>query len=164
MVSTKELLQGNYIERFWSKVKKGDFCWNWTSSVSRGGYGKFSVSRSKWVEAHRISYLIKHGSIPDGLCVLHKCDNKMCVRPDHLFLGTYNDNVQDCIVKGRARRGKLIPMLGEDHVNSKLTNKGVRLMRKMRKAGVLLKEIANEFGCCEAQVSLIVRRKAWKHV
>ena len=102
MVSTKELLQGNYLERFWSKVEKGDFCWNWTSAISRGGYGKFSVARSKWVEAHRVSYLIEHGSIPDEMFVLHKCDNPKCVRPSHLFLGTQEDNVNDCIEKGRA--------------------------------------------------------------
>ena len=163
MVSTEELLQGNYLERFWSKVRKGDFCWDWTHAVSRGGYGKFSVKRSKWVEAHRISYLIENGVIPDGICVLHKCDNKICVRPDHLFLGTHKDNIQDCISKGRARFGSN-PYHGQDHPNSKLANGVISIIRKYRKKGWKLREIAELCQVSQSLISMILNGKRWKHI
>lgn len=87
-------------KRFWGKVDKADGCWNWTAHINRTGYGCFDNKT-----AHRVSYAMTYGDIPDGLWVLHKCDNRKCVRPDHLFLGTAKDNTADMINKGRARRG-----------------------------------------------------------
>lgn len=163
MVSVKELLQGNYQERFWSKVKKGNFCWNWTSALSRGGYGKFSVARSKWVEAHRISYFIEHGSIPNGKSVLHRCDNTKCVRPSHLFIGTQTDNIHDCISKGRARWGSN-PYHGQDHPKSKLSNSVVLLIKNYRSQGWTLKEISELCNVSQSLISMIINGKRWNHL
>ena len=92
-------------ERFWAKVEKTDACWEWQSRIAPAtGYGNFAIwkqgRRTTWL-AHRLAWFLTNGAIPKGLCVLHKCDNRRCVRPDHLFLGTAADNVHDCIAKGR---------------------------------------------------------------
>lgn len=91
-------------DRFWSKVRKDDGCWEWTASVNRRGYGWLHFGgkvERKALKAHRVSWEIHNGPIPDGLWVLHKCDNPRCVRPDHLFLGDRTDNMRDCAAKGR---------------------------------------------------------------
>jgi hypothetical protein len=96
-------------QRFWAKVNKTDTCWLWTAGLSAYRYGNFSTpEHPKGVKAHRFSWELHYGSIPEGLFVLHKCDVGICVRPDHLFLGTQADNVHDCEEKGRAyhRRGQ----------------------------------------------------------
>jgi|SRR6266568_735832 len=92
-------------ERFWTKVNKlpGDGCWNWTAHIGPGAYGSFGMGgRNATILAHRASWIIHFGEIPAGMNVLHKCDNGACVRPDHLFLGDQQDNVDDMISKGRS--------------------------------------------------------------
>jgi len=91
-------------ERFWAKVNKTDGCWVWTGRKDGGGYGKLKI-QNKECGAHRCSWEIHHGSIPDNLYVLHTCDNPLCVNIGHLFLGTHTDNMRDCIAKGRAKVG-----------------------------------------------------------
>lgn len=93
------------VERFWQKVERadGDACWEWRASVTPGtGYGAFGVG-GVVVGAHRFVWELERGAIPDGFCVLHRCDNRRCVRIDHLFLGTRADNVADMDTKGRRR-------------------------------------------------------------
>lgn len=90
-------------QRFWSKIKKTDGCWEWQGQRNHRGYGEVSVSR-KWVKAHRFSWASVNGPIPAGMFVLHHCDNRACVRPEHLFLGTQKDNMRDAKAKGRAYR------------------------------------------------------------
>lgn len=105
----EKLLLKSVQSRFWSKVDKQGLthpvlktrCWEWTASkVTNSGYGQFQVIKSTTL-AHRISWLIHFGEIPTGLFVLHKCDNKICVNPDHIFLGTHQANMDDCKAKGR---------------------------------------------------------------
>lgn len=86
--------------RFWSRVQKTDTCWLWAGHTSADGYGQFRVN-GRLVYAHRFAWISTHGPIPDEFIVCHRCDNPTCVRPDHFFLGTYTDNVQDRNAKGR---------------------------------------------------------------
>lgn len=86
-------------ERFWAKVEKGPDCWEWKAFRNKG-YGKFTYNGRMYL-AHRLSWILTNGPIPDGLGVLHSCDNPPCVNPDHLFLGTQLDNMRDASNKGR---------------------------------------------------------------
>lgn len=87
-------------EKFWSKVVKSEGCWEWQGAKRSNGYGVI-YKKGKSTQAHRFSWMITSGAIPEGMYVCHKCDNRPCVRPDHLFLGTHTDNMRDCGAKGR---------------------------------------------------------------
>ncbi len=94
------------IANFWLKVKKSqNGCWEWTGSFSQNGYGRFSI-HPKCYKAHRISYFLMHGEIPEDKFVCHKCDNPACVNPQHLYLGTAKENTHDMIEKGRLNRSR----------------------------------------------------------
>lgn len=100
-------------ERFWAGVKKTETCWIWTRANNGGDgrthiYGVMSRGRrgEGLIRTHRYSWELHNGSIPEGLCALHRCDEPLCVRPDHLFLGTLKDNTQDMVTKGRASGGR----------------------------------------------------------
>jgi hypothetical protein len=94
---------------FWSKVRKRrNGCWEWTAFKNKSGYGSFSF-RGGMIRTHRASWILTNGEIPKGegfhgTCVLHKCDNPSCVNPEHLFLGTQSENIQDRNIKGRTQR------------------------------------------------------------
>jgi hypothetical protein len=142
--------------RFWSKVEKSGDCWKWRANT-RKGYGSIKVNR-KELYAHRHSWEIHNGAIPPGLSVLHKCDNPLCVRPDHLFIGTQKDNMSDCSNKGRSGR-----TLGEQNVFAVLKENEVLEIRKL--AGVIPQcEIAKRFNVKDAAVSKIILRRTWRHL
>jgi hypothetical protein len=91
--------------RFWANVHQTDGCWLWTAGTNKQGYGRLHIA-GKATLAHRFSWTIANGVVPDRLCVLHHCDTPPCVRPDHLFLGTRQDNDTDKILKDRVPRGE----------------------------------------------------------
>jgi len=104
--SAFDLIWSLFEERFWKKVDVGnlDDCWLWTASVGTDGYGRISVGGrgGKLMSAHRIAYELEHGRVPKGKWVLHKCDNKLCVNPKHLYSGTHTDNMNDFRFRGTA--------------------------------------------------------------
>ena len=149
--------------RFWSKVQKaeGEACWLWTAAVHSGtGYGMFSVSRSIADGAHRVAWRLTNGEIPDGQWVLHRCDNPRCVRPDHLFLGTHDDNMADMVSKGRGTTANR----GEGSARARLTEEDVREIRRLSATGFGLSELGKRFGVPSTTISAIVHRYTWKHV
>ena len=95
--------EGRLTDRFWSKVDTSGECWTWTADLDDHGYGRLGIGRKRIEPAHRVAWTLANGPIPEGLRVLHHCDNPPCVRPDHLFLGTQADNMADMMAKGRAR-------------------------------------------------------------
>jgi hypothetical protein len=143
-------------QRFFDKVEKTATCWNWNGSTINGKYGHmFIPSINKNALAHRISWVIANGEIPEGegfhgTCVLHKCDNPKCVNPDHLFIGTHKDNMADRQYKGR-------------HPNAKLNVETAREVKSLLKKGVDMKDIAIKMGVHKATISDIFIGRAWKH-
>lgn len=148
---------GNPQERFWSKVAKRESgCWEWTGACSDTGYGCFYDGRA--YSTHRYSWIMANGPIPKGLCVLHRCDNRPCLNPDHLFLGTKRENSRDMSEKGRTG---VTDRAGEKHGESKLTDVAVREIRSSKEKG---RSLAAKFGVSESAVSLVRRGKSWTHV
>jgi hypothetical protein len=135
--------------RFWSKVKKTRGCWNWTAGLYSAGYGSIHLGRTNG--AHRVSWELHFGPIPPGLCVLHRCDNPLCVRPDHLFLGTQADNIADMAEKGR-------------HGHAKLDTEKVRAIRILAADGYTQTDLGLYFGVHRTVVGDIVHGETWKHV
>lgn len=149
-------------ERFWEKVSKGEGCWEWTAGRHTQGYGMIVIERRN-TPAHRVSYELAHGPIPDSLHVLHKCDNPPCVRPDHLFLGTHADNMRDARNKNR-----LVAHRGSKHGCAKLTEKQIGKIRatysfRGMNGGWTLKELAAKYGVTFHAIWRIVARKTWQH-
>ena len=150
-------------ERFWSKVdvRGPDECWPWTAATAWNGYGRIgSGGRGEGtLGAHRVAWASTNGKIPDGLCVLHICDNPPCCNPQHLFLGTQADNLRDCAAKGRSADTR-----GEKCSAAKLTTIGVRLIRYWLSKGYMQKEIADTFGVSRPTISNINRGYSWSHI
>jgi len=152
----------NLKERFWQKVDK-EFappCWIWTAAKDRHGYGCISRGgRGTGISAHRASYELHYGIIPEGLCVLHHCDNPSCVRPDHLFLGTQLDNVSDMMQKNR-HHSSFFPK-HEQHWNAKLSWEKVDSIRARISLGESKILLAREYGVSKTAIKLIAARKTW---
>ena len=146
-------------QRFWEKVDKSGSCWIWKAQIDRDGYGKINVGIRKQ-SAHRVSYEIRFGKIPHGMCVLHTCDNPSCVNPDHLFVGTNADNMKDRDAKGRHN-----PCRGEKHGGSILTEIQVSDIRALWSVGKMTqRKIGKIFGVSQSRISMIVNNKHWRHI
>lgn len=131
-------------------------CWEWSGDRDKDGYGRVSVG-SKNVFVHRLIYELCVSEIPMGMQVLHHCDNPPCCNPDHLFVGTNQDNVDDMTGKGRQRRG-------EEIRTSKMTPETVRELRRRYSDGETVKLLAIEYGISEQSARHIIGRRSWKHV
>jgi len=157
-------LTAEQTRNFWAKVDRGGSteCWNWTGCKIRDGYGTFRCGDRKQL-AHRVSWFIAHGEVPAGnhhgtMCVLHHCDNRACVNPDHLFLGSHQDNIRDMVAKGRQSKPK-----GAANGRAVLTEEAVRRIRNIGK-DVNQYVLASEFGVTRQHIGQIINRKRWKHI
>jgi len=149
-------------DRFWLHVKKSKGCWIWTGA-KRDGYGRIGGGPGKnALQAHRVSWELEYGPIPEGKCVLHRCDNPPCVRPRHLFLGTKFENAVDRDRKGRRKTGRIYP--GSQCKTSKLIEKQVLRLRRLRTQGWTLIQLAIEFDIHYTHVRRICLRKNWRHI
>lgn len=148
-------------ERFWRKVEKSGGCWLWVASTMSVGYGQF-YNGTRIVGAHRFAWEEVNGPIPDGLWVLHRCDVPLCVRPDHLFLGTASDNTADMVAKGR---GRAKGSQGEANPRCRMTADDVLALREAYAAGEgSYRTLAARFGISRPHVSEIVTRRQWTHI
>ena len=153
------------INRFWSKVnvpddwKENDQCWKWIGRTDKDLYGNFSIYSYKSVRAPRFMWEFYNGSILNELQVLHKCDNPNCVNPNHLFLGTTQDNTQDKINKGRQIKGSKIgtSILTENDVQKMLNN-------ILNNSYLSIHEILNDFPIAKPTFENIIYKNGWKHI
>lgn len=144
--------------RFWSKVgilNQSD-CWEWMGGKRNKGYGSFWLN-GRHVVSHRLAWELTNGQIPDGLMVLHKCDNTGCCNPSHLFLGTHHDNMDDMVKKGRqarwVKRTNISP-------SAKMTTDQVLEIRSL-KGSVSQRKLADMFGISQAAVWKILSNNSW---
>jgi hypothetical protein len=148
-------------DRFWVHVNRHgpDECWEWQAATERSGYGRLSGGRrgEKQILAHRFSYQLHNGPIPDGLLVCHSCDNRKCCNPAHLWLGTCAENHADRNRKDRQAKG-------ETQGSAKLVASDVVAIRQMKAMGLTLGEIAAMFSLSKNHVSRLVQKQNWRHV
>ena len=145
--------QGAMPARFWGKVDRTGECWVWTGTKSHG-YGNFSVN-GKMVHAHQYAWEQRYGPRPQGTIICHTCDNPACVRVEHLFLGTYRTNMQDCVAKRRQA-------VGERNGRAKLTWGQIKDIRERHAMGQSKRSLAQAFQCSWATIHNIVRGLVWK--
>jgi len=158
-------------DRFWAKVQRGgpDDCWLWLAGTFYRGYGQIRVGlpgeRVQKRSAHRVSWELAHGPIPEGLFVCHACDTPACVNPAHLFLGTNADNVADMFAKGRNRTN---PPRGETHSSAVLTEAQAREILERYAAAPkkfgLQRQFGREYGVNSRTINVLVKRHTWKHL
>lgn len=145
-------------DRFWAKVDQSGDCWIWTAAKLGNGYGQFKARSYHVVTTHRLSYEMAKGPIPDGMFVCHTCDNPSCVNPEHLFVGTPKDNVQDMVSKGRAKPGP--PLRGGANGNATLSEETVRQIRALP---LSYRALSARFGVSKSQIARIKTGVAWSN-
>jgi hypothetical protein len=144
------------INRFWAKVDVTGECWCWSAGTDPDGYGRFRVDGENH-KAHRVSWAMHRGPIPAGKCALHRCDNRKCVRPSHLFLGTRRDNNADRVAKGRDAKGAQLPQ-------AKLTAAKVVEIRRRIAGGDRQVDIARDMSVSKVAVCDVNKGRYWRHV
>lgn len=139
-------------QSFWSKVDRGAGCWEWTAAVNYAGYGQLG---KQW-RAHRYSWALHNGPIPKGSMVCHTCDNRRCVNPAHLFLGTHSENMADMAAKRRQATGLR-------HGSARLTAEDADLIRLAYETlgGVTQRDLARAWGFSQAHISKVIRGDHW---
>lgn len=149
-------------ERFWERTWVTSGCWSWLGERNEDGYGKLSVGLKKKF-AHRVSWEIHKGPIPPGLCVCHGCDNPSCVNPDHLYVGTHKQNMEDKARKGRVSFGDR--KKGSQAWNAKLDERSAFAIRYAYVlSGATIASVATKTGMSENAIRCLVKRKTWTHI
>lgn len=141
-----------------SKLDLNTGCLEWGGAINGDGYGYILHGRKQW-RCNRLVWTLAHGEIPKGIIVCHKCDNRKCINPEHLFLGSLTDNNRDRAAKGRSRDQR-----GQKNNMAKLTDADIREIRNLYKTGLFQRVIGNRFGVSQTLIGQIVRNKRWKHV
>jgi DNA-binding MarR family transcriptional regulator len=143
--------------RFFSYVKKSENCWEWTGSLGTSGYGTINVAGVNRA-AHRISFIIENEEIPQGLHILHSCDNRKCVRPDHLRTGTNEENHIEKV-------GKMRHSYGERHPKARLKEwQVIEIVKSYSPHKVTQSQLAEKYGTTRFNINCILRGKSWKHL
>lgn len=182
-MSYSEEKLAQFAERY---VVQPDGCWLWQGRANSSGYGAFSLIPGRSTGAHRASYMIHKGPVPKGMEVCHTCDVPLCVNPEHLFLGTKRDNMQDCLRKGRfsvgdrhrealarrdfaygeehARRTREKARRGEQHVHAKLTEELVHEIRFGKYKNLPQDVVGAALGISQSNVCMIRKYRTWRHL
>jgi hypothetical protein len=160
----KERNIANKMRTFWDNVDKTESCWKWTGKGTHDDRGRvYIIFNGKREAVYRIAYILTYGIIPDDMCVCHKCDHPFCVNPEHFFLGTQIDNINDCINKGRH---KFDVKSGQDNINTKLTVLDVRDIKNQLcnyKRG-MLKELAKKYNVVPTTIASIRDNLTWRSI
>lgn len=154
-------------DRFLEKIQKTEGCWLWTGATTHGGYGVLHGpgKKGKMIRAPRFSYELHYGPVSSDLDILHRCDNPICVRPEHLFTGTAQDNTDDMMAKGRYNKPEETTAKGEGHGMAKLTEEQVLAMRAEYATGeTSTRKLAEKYGVSRRAIMFILHREHWKHI
>lgn len=144
--------------RFQKRIIQTESCWLWNGALNGYGYGLFWIKgEGRYITAHRAAWLLYRGDITNNLHVLHRCDIPRCVNPDHLFLGTQQDNMFDAKIKRRHAQG-------EQHYRAKLTEKDVREIRRAFASGQRYYQLAKQYGVDRMTIKSVVIGASWKGV
>jgi len=146
----------DWVDRYWEKVdvRGADECWPWTAAQDVAGYGRLNVD-GKSVLAHRLAWELENGPVPQGLCVLHRCDCPICQNPAHLFVGPHAANMHDMAEKGRSNRST-------SRWNAKLTRQDILQIRRLYATGEHTQQtLGARFGVVPSQICHIVTKKQW---
>lgn len=141
-----------FLRSFFDRVEYSDNCWLWKGKKNESGYGIVYKNDLGNIRAHHVTYVLAFGKIPEGKSILHRCDNRDCVKAEHLFAGTPKENSEDMVAKGRNFRVK-----GENNSLAKLSDKEVKTMRELFAQGVKQKDLVKMFKTTSSTVTRVVR-------
>lgn len=159
-LATEEQKLDRMLKSFEKKAIRREGCWDWNGSLKgKNGYGTIKSGKDENMMAHRFSWQVNFGPIPEGLYVCHNCDNRRCTNPQHLFLGTHEDNLRDMISKNRNRGA-----VGERNIKAVLGNQKVLEIRNLLNSGISIKDIAEKFDVAFNTIFKIKTNKTWRHI